>query len=489
MNKTLKRTFSVLLALLMLVSLGTTALAEGELAVVPINAPVAVAADTAAIQVNGELISFPSGTPPYYDAEMGRVFVPFRDLFTALGAEVEYDTATGTAIATREDVTVAYVLGDNTFEVLIGDIAQVFSLDVLPVNIDGRVLVPVRFFAEAVGVNVGWDSNARTVLVADAYLLNKKYAATYETVGLLTELFAVNEGKTLETHSELDFTYTDLYWDYSLPITATLDAITSPKAIDAKLNIKADLAGMMGDIFPGADFEVKYNIDAEIIINLETGFFALKSDKLLEIAKESLGIELAPAGSWLTLDASELASALVDPNAETITDVNEVFDLITEITVANAYLYNVYSFEYIEEEIALMRTVLTDESFKKSGNNYVSTLNYSADEDSGVKLVTTIKCNAAGKATALTMSFELYDTYYEYEANATLEFTPSASSFTLTFTEEDYAKLSIKETATTKETTKTPRSEIPKGAKSVKIEDILAPILYGSSISDFSFKR
>lgn len=39
------------------------------------------------------------------------------------------------------------------------------ATDVPPQNVNGRVMVPIRFVAEALGANVGWDGNTQTVTI------------------------------------------------------------------------------------------------------------------------------------------------------------------------------------------------------------------------------------------------------------------------------------------------------------------------------------
>ncbi|MCL2392176.1 MAG: copper amine oxidase N-terminal domain-containing protein [Oscillospiraceae bacterium] len=92
----------------------------------------------------------------------GRVLVPLRTIFEALGADVNWNEATRTITATRDDTTVVLTIGNTTATVN----GQSITLDVPPQVIDGRTLVPLRFVAESFGVTVDWNGETRTVTIS-----------------------------------------------------------------------------------------------------------------------------------------------------------------------------------------------------------------------------------------------------------------------------------------------------------------------------------
>src|SRR5690606_3979033 len=94
----------------------------------------------------------------------GRTMVPMRAIFDALGAAVAWDQAARTATAQRGSRVVRLTVGDRTAQ---ADGAPV-TLDVPPVLVGGRVLVPLRFVSEAFGAHVQWDPAARTVTITSA---------------------------------------------------------------------------------------------------------------------------------------------------------------------------------------------------------------------------------------------------------------------------------------------------------------------------------
>lgn len=90
-----------------------------------------------------------------------RTMVPLRAIFEALGATVEWNGETRTITGKKGDTTVVMVV-DNT-EMKVNDVAK--TLDTPAQIVNDRTLVPARAIAEALGADVQWDGNTRTVTI------------------------------------------------------------------------------------------------------------------------------------------------------------------------------------------------------------------------------------------------------------------------------------------------------------------------------------
>ena len=90
----------------------------------------------------------------------GRTLVPLRAIFEAMGATVRWDSKTEKITADFEngDEVIMYI--NNKAGTMNG---TAFNMDVAPMIINDRTMVPVRAIAEAVGATVGWDDATRTV--------------------------------------------------------------------------------------------------------------------------------------------------------------------------------------------------------------------------------------------------------------------------------------------------------------------------------------
>lgn len=94
----------------------------------------------------------------------GRILVPIRDIFEALGAKVYWDGNTRAASGIKERTNVWVQIENNTAKVNGLD----YTLDVPAKIINGKTMVPARFIAESLGAGVDWDSATQTVLIASA---------------------------------------------------------------------------------------------------------------------------------------------------------------------------------------------------------------------------------------------------------------------------------------------------------------------------------
>ena len=91
----------------------------------------------------------------------GHVLVPLRGVFERFGADVQYDASTDTATATRYGATVK-ITGDSSVGLVNG--ARV-ALETPAREVAGRLEVPLRFVAEALGVSVDYDGSSNTVVI------------------------------------------------------------------------------------------------------------------------------------------------------------------------------------------------------------------------------------------------------------------------------------------------------------------------------------
>ncbi|MDR7545347.1 MAG: copper amine oxidase N-terminal domain-containing protein, partial [Armatimonadota bacterium] len=112
------------------------------------------------VVVDGVLVQFDQ--PPASIG--GRLLVPLRGIFERLGAAVQWNPATNTITAVRGATQVRLTVGVR--QALIN--GSPTTLDVPPLIVRGRTLVPLRFVSEAMGARVDWDDRTRTVYITSA---------------------------------------------------------------------------------------------------------------------------------------------------------------------------------------------------------------------------------------------------------------------------------------------------------------------------------
>jgi len=109
------------------------------------------------VTLNGNLIKFDQQPA----LENGRTLVPLRAIFEALGAQMEWNESSQTIIANKDKTTITLQIGNQTAT----RNGQVINLDVPAKLVGDRTMVPVRFIADAFGVNVQWEEETQMVIL------------------------------------------------------------------------------------------------------------------------------------------------------------------------------------------------------------------------------------------------------------------------------------------------------------------------------------
>jgi hypothetical protein len=112
------------------------------------------------VLVNSEEVAF--DVPPVEVG--GRLLVPLRGVFERLGASVVWEPSTQRIVATAGSKVIELVVGRRDGAVD----GKPVLLDVPPMVVQGRTMVPLRFVSETLGAYVQWQASARTVLITVA---------------------------------------------------------------------------------------------------------------------------------------------------------------------------------------------------------------------------------------------------------------------------------------------------------------------------------
>lgn len=97
----------------------------------------------------------------YIDSH-NRTMVPIRYVANACGIsenDIRWEAGSQTAIINGLNTVVTVKMGSNKLQTSTGEI----TMDTVAVNNNGRIYVPVRYIANALGANVSWDAATKTV--------------------------------------------------------------------------------------------------------------------------------------------------------------------------------------------------------------------------------------------------------------------------------------------------------------------------------------
>lgn len=133
-----------------------------------IHLPAQVPASTqAAIQAPGQIRLVVNGTELLSDQkaslDSNRVLVPIRGIFELMGASVSWEPHTNTAAIKKGTTTLSMKTGSPTAAIN----GKKYEMDVPPKLQNNRLMVPVRFISEHLGMKVNWDQEKQLVSISD----------------------------------------------------------------------------------------------------------------------------------------------------------------------------------------------------------------------------------------------------------------------------------------------------------------------------------
>ena len=110
------------------------------------------------VTINGQPVHFQDIGPQQIE---GRTLVPVRGVLEKLGAGISYNNATQVVTASTPTMDIQLKIGSRYAIVNANRVA----LDVPAQMIDDHTFVPLRFLGEALGANLKWNPDTRTVVI------------------------------------------------------------------------------------------------------------------------------------------------------------------------------------------------------------------------------------------------------------------------------------------------------------------------------------
>ncbi len=95
-----------------------------------------------------------------------RTLVPIRAVAEALGATVSWDASTRTVAIVGQTASLSLVIGSATAQVNGNSVSiDPANTKVVPVIMNGRTMLPVRFVVESLGAAVAYDAMMRRITI------------------------------------------------------------------------------------------------------------------------------------------------------------------------------------------------------------------------------------------------------------------------------------------------------------------------------------
>ncbi len=358
----------------------------------------ALAADVPAIgvQLNGEDVVFPDASPVN---ENGRVYVPFRAVFEALDATVDFRADDGLIMAEKDGTQVTFKVDQNTVNVNNG-VPTTITIDAAPFIRDGRTYVPVRFAAQTLGLEVGWDGDAQTVVMLDKAELKEASKGQYT---LMDQYMSYAKAQKLtgsvKANGDLKFEMQMASGSGSdavmIPIKGTVkvDGITSTEASNMKMAMTLNLdelkAAMQELEALTAEDQAVFNameqIDMQVIVDAKGGKTYMKSSIFAMAGMDG--------NTWYKMDLNQTAAQsgmdlqqMLESEAADLDSYEaSVMKMIDSLTPESASVC---------ELMIGMLDLYCDDSFQRVGNNYISSMKYDMD-GMAMSISITVKTNGS----------------------------------------------------------------------------------------------
>ena len=127
--------------------------------------------DNPTMEVNGVDTEIDPGRGTSPVVINGRTLVPIRAIIEAFGGNVGWEESTSSVKLQLNDDNISLIVGSNSAYVN----NKHMTLDVAPMVINDRTMLPVRFVAENFGLGVAWDSEDKIVSVISNDIDSEEY--------------------------------------------------------------------------------------------------------------------------------------------------------------------------------------------------------------------------------------------------------------------------------------------------------------------------
>ena len=134
--------------------------------------------DSPYMSVNGESVEIDEGRGTSPVIVEGRTLLPVRAVIEAFDGDVLWESETESVILIVGNDEIK--LGINRHEAYLNGVEHV--LDVAPMIINDRTMLPIRFIAESFGFGIAWDGNERAVHIVRDVLTEEEYGIISEAI-------------------------------------------------------------------------------------------------------------------------------------------------------------------------------------------------------------------------------------------------------------------------------------------------------------------
>lgn len=351
----IKKFLALILAISMMMSAFSFAYAEPMTTILSANTTLnTTIPEQITVLLNDTIIDFEDENGNVVNPEIinDRTMVPVRKIFETFGATVDYDSTTKIITATKENKSWVLQIGNPEAIFRDGEVEEKMILDSVPVILNNRTLVPVRYIAESLDLHVGWEGDTRTVVILDSSFIYEKLSTQAPTFyEFLTREYEAINSYTGKTEATMNVKYTDSEErENNTNVKYTVDGTEELSENKAHVNYIVKATGK-GALYEKLKDTEMTNISLEGKVDATLGKAFIKSN-LLEAKIGDKWYEMS------LLDNEE--STLKTRNTSFVDSVEYLLDNI-DITSTTYYELN--------ELMNVVCELVSDEHFSVAGRN------------------------------------------------------------------------------------------------------------------------
>ena len=327
---------------------------------------------TIKVQLNGEIIDFTDEQNNVVNPEIinDRTMVPMRKIFEMFDANIFWNNETRTVKATTEEKEI--ILTIDSEKAILKNIEsneeKEITLDAAPVILNDRTMVPVRFIAESLEKEVGWDVSNKTVVIVD---YDKVESLLKEKVPVLQKIF------------ELE--------------VKPLDSFKSESKIEGKIIYKDPEEKSNNEtikITGNSEMNVNKEKEMEMYTNLKFTGKGKITDSLKEANLEKINFAIIAAGGniysmfeiddekeWIDLTSKGIQGIDLNIISEAIKNIKQPKSYKEYIEILKTSLgeLDITTYQKIQTVIDIMSEIYNEENFEFSGTAAKKTVKYELD--------------------------------------------------------------------------------------------------------------
>ena len=423
------------------------------------------------VQFNGENVLFTDASPKIIN---GRTMVPFRQILETMGATVTYDQQTNTVLSKLAQIEFSFIIGETDLTITKDNKTVIKKMDVAPFvdGKPGRTYVPVRFMAESLGYNVGWDNEEKTAVIIDPATLFKYADQDFSIIAkLLTSDLDLTKPYRNTAHFDMEFALYDAMnpaEGITYSIVGDMSGIQQKSNADLLMNLMINAEILSIPIEQRTQMEEMLDLFKKVVMkvkmNGETGTMYMNSNlfKIMDPGYDDntwlkmnffdlyddMGFDIRP---WINLSYSE-------PSLSEM--LGTIFSSMGD--------YNISTYQDINTAYASLKKLIGNEAFKQQTKGGITT--YTLNLENGSILDLDFKGNIIIKEKAGS----LY--HYDMEGNGSVEGTifildisgdQKNGEMKMTLDQKDVIKMVLYVQSNLTETSETPSLNPPAGAKIV----------------------